>query len=272
MESLLEQLAADPWGRLALHYVATGGLWNAFTTLLVICRLAGLFVVAPYFTSQSVPFSMRVGFVIVFSLIISPSLSAWNAAADVVTQASHQTYAPNQIPESIPDLICLIASEVGLGCFLGIGLIAVFSGVKLGGEWLERYSGLNPGNVLDPAWSGGGSAIGTAVELLVLVAFLTLDAIGGHWQLVQLLIQSFQEIPPGSVAWSTSLTEIVAGVVQQSMILGLRIATPLVATMMLVDVMLAFASRGTPASISSSGTPRKYVVKRNMENGVPRAA
>ena len=30
MNGLLEQLAADPWGRLALHYVAAGGIRQSF--------------------------------------------------------------------------------------------------------------------------------------------------------------------------------------------------------------------------------------------------
>ena len=46
MNGLLEQFAADPWGRLVLQYLESGGLRSGFLLLLVVARLAGMFVIA----------------------------------------------------------------------------------------------------------------------------------------------------------------------------------------------------------------------------------
>ena len=46
MNGLLEQLTADPWGRLMLQYLASGGLHSGFLLLLVVARLTGMFVIA----------------------------------------------------------------------------------------------------------------------------------------------------------------------------------------------------------------------------------
>ena len=126
----------------------------------------------------------------------------------------------------------------------GIGLIAVFSGLKLAGEWLDRHGGLGLGTVFNPEWSAGESACGSLVQLLGIAAFLLMEPLGGQWRLLQSLVQSFHTIPVGSGTWSMSAVELVSSVVQQSLLLGIRVAMPLVATMTLVDMALAFASRG----------------------------
>ena len=146
----------------------------------------------------------------------------------------------------------MIITEVGLGGLFGTGLIAVFGGLRLAGEWLDRHCGLGMGTVLNPEWMSGESACGSLTLWLGIVAFLLIEPMGGQYVLLQSLLQSFHAIPVGSASWSTSGIQLLNGLAQESLILGLRISMPLIATMMLVDVTLAFAGRGTPVSISSS--------------------
>ena len=48
--------------------------------------------------------------------------------------------------------------------------------------------------------------------------------------------------------------DLLNGLVQHSLILGIRIAIPLVVTMLMLDITLAFASRNSPVAISSAAT------------------
>ena len=139
-----------------------------------------------------------------------------------------------------------------LGAFLGIGVIAVLSGLRLGGEWLDRHSGLGLGSVFNPEWTSGESACGSLVLLLGVAAFLSIEPIGGEWLLLRSLVESFHAIPVGSADCSMAPVELLSGVMQQSVVLGLRVAMPLVATMMLVDMTLAFAGRSSPHLLSSA--------------------
>ncbi len=252
MDELLQQLTTDPWGRLALQYLATGGMGNVFTFLLVSARLAGVFVVAPLFITSGIPLAARIALVVMLSLIIAPTLSAAVADHSHITVAAYETASSHILSTTLSDFACVLGSEVGLGAIFGIGLLAIFSGLKLGAEWLDRHTGLGMGTVFNPDWSAGQSACGSLVQLFGIAAVLLLEPIGGQWLLLQSLIQSFQAIPVGSAIWSTSAVELMSGIVQQSLILGLRIAMPLVATMTLVDVALAFASRGGPQPLSSA--------------------
>lgn len=249
---MLEQLAADPWGRLVLHHLATGGMQSCYLFLLVTARLAGVFVIAPYGLTNLVPLSIRVGLAVLLSLIIAPTLSPMTPEDGHVTLIVHDSLPAAVIPETAIDLAGHLASEIGLGAFLGIGVIAVLSGLRLGGEWLDRHSGLGLGSVFNPEWTSGESACGSLVLLLGVAAFLSIEPIGGEWLLLRSLVESFHAIPVGSADCSMAPVELLSGVMQQSVVLGLRVAMPLVATMMLVDMTLAFAGRSSPHLLSSA--------------------
>lgn len=256
MNELLGQLGADPWGRLVLHYTLMGGLLRTFLFVLVGARLAGLLLVAPCIMTIAIPFRVRVALVVLFAMIIAPTVLPVLDQTHQVTLTGHDTSSdsgPIVLPDSVTDLVCAIASEVGLGALLGVGVLAIFSGLQLAGEWLDRHSGLGLGAVFNPDWSaGGGSACGSLVRLLGCAAFLLAEPTGGYWHLLQSLLQSFQAIPIGTTFWSMPCIDLLNGVVQQCLILGIRVAMPLVAVMTLVDVTLALANRGATTAESSN--------------------
>ena len=255
MDELLEQLVADPWGRLVFHLVVSGGLWSAYVFLLVAARFAGMFLVAPLFMTITIPCLVRVSLVVLLSLVIAPTLSLMDVEGNNVTFVGHASTNHSMkfaLPATVIELGCGIAGEVGLGTVFGAGMIAIFSGLRLGGEWFDRHSGLGLGTVFNPEWSAGQSTCGSLAQLLGIAGLLLAEPIGGHWQLLHSVVQSFHAIPVGTVSWSFVTVELLNGVVQQCLILGIRVALPLVVAMMLVDVTLTFASRGaTPAENSA---------------------
>ncbi len=253
MNELLEQLTADPWGRLVLQHLASGGIRSCFVFMLVAARLAGVFIVAPGGLRIPVPFSLRVALVILLSLIIAPTLLNTSEHDTAVTYAKHTSTDIPLLPETVTDLACLVASEIGLGALLGIGVIAVFSGLMLGGEWLDRSSGLGLGRVMNPDWAEGDPACGRLTSLLAMTVFLLIEPLSGQWLLLRSLVESFVSIPVGAVSWSTSV-DLLNGLVQHSMILGIRIALPLVVTMLMLDITLAFANRNTSVAMNSLST------------------
>jgi flagellar biosynthetic protein FliR len=263
MNELLEQLAADPWGRLILQHLATGGMRGCFLFLLVMARLAGVFVVAPFGTTSLIPLPVRVGLVILLSLILLPTVSLVSAGdGNVIPIAHHastagRSFATDIVPDSANEFMSLIASEIGLGTMLGVGVLAVLSGLQLAGEWLDRHTGIGLGTVLNPNWSAGDSACGRLIPLLGVAVFLLLEPLGGQWLLFRSLAESFHAMPLGSAWWSVVTIELVNSLVQQSLVLGIRIALPLVVTMLAVEITLAFASRNAPVTVSSAALAMK---------------
>ena len=255
MNELLDQLAADPWGLLVIQHLASGGIKSCFLFLLVASRLVGVFIVAPVGLRIPVPVTLRFVLVILLSLIVAPTLldidtSEHDAAVSHVNYTSTEVL---NVPETAEDLVCLVVSEISLGALLGIGVITVFSGLWLGGDWLDRSSGLGLGRVLNPDWSDGDAACSRLTSLLAIATFLLIEPLGGQWLLLRSLVESFVSIPVGTASWSTSV-DLLNGLVRHSMILGIRIAIPFVVTMLMLDITLAFAGRNTPVANSSAST------------------
>lgn len=251
MDEILEQIALDPWGRLVLHHVATCGLRNCYLFLLVSARLSGVLIVAPCLITINVPLPARIALVVLLSLIVAPTLSTVGTEGDAVVQASHQALPSIPLPATTADLACVICTEIGLGGVFGTGLIAVFCGLRLAGEWLDRHCGLGMGTVMNPAWMAGESACGSMTLWLGIVAFLLIEPVGGQLMVLRAMLHSFDAVPVGASS-SISGTQLLNGLVQESIVLGLRISMPLVATMILVDLAFAIAGRNTTIAVSSS--------------------
>lgn len=244
MDQLFDSIAADPWGRLVLHQLSRDGLWQSYLTMLVAARLSGVLIVALCFHSCAVPMAARASLVILLSFIVGPVLSAEQPATGELVQVAQTSDDRVRLPMTVTDLACAVVNEVAIGTLLGFGLIALFQGLRFAGELLDRHTGFGLGTVLNPEWSQKDSPCAALSLWLGCVAILVAEPIAGHWQFFKTIMLTFHEIPIGQASWSTSAVELVVGLVQQSMLLGLRIAMPLIASMLLIDVSYAFATRG----------------------------
>lgn len=251
MNELINQLLADPWGRLLLQHAAQGGVEQAWLFVLVISRLSGAFLIAPQLMPSLMPWTVRLGIVVILALLITPLLSTNETAIAKIAQAGFSD-SMNESLVTSTNLLCSVASEIGLGTLFGVGVMAVVGGLRLAGELLDRHSGLGMGTIYNPEWSSGESAAGTLIQLLAIGAFLLIEPIGGSEQILQCLIQSFRTIPAGFSGWSPSAIELLGGIVQFSLQFAIRVALPVIATMILVDLTMAFASRTAASSVNSS--------------------
>jgi flagellar biosynthesis protein FliR len=261
MNDLWEQLAADPWGRLVLQYLVTSGMENCLLYLLIASRLCGIFVVAPFFSANSlVSLPIRIGLVVLLSMIIVPTVSRNSAPDGQAILVANLTLLINTRSEIPTDLMALIAGELALGSMLGIGALAVFSGLRLGGEWIDRHSGLGLGTILNPDWSGRETASLRLIPIFGFAVFLLMEPLSGQWLLLRSLIESFHAIPPGEATCCGVTIGLMNSLVQQSLVLGIRIAIPLVVVMLIVDITFAFASRTAHFPVSAFAVASKAAI------------
>ena len=260
MDSLLEQLMTDPWGRLILHYLVSGGLSDFLGMLLVGGRFVGLLFVAPQLVRCPIPYSIRVGLVVVMSLVVAPAVASKEGPSGDIIQLAYQSISTSTSHGVAFDFGTLIAGEVALGTLIGVCLLTFFSGLKMAGTWLERHGGLGQGSVVNPDWFAGDSAPGTFVQILGILTLILVDPTGGHWPLLHALLRSFELIPVGAAISSLPLSQLLSTVLQQSMLLGIRIAMPLLITMSFVDATLVFASRSGPQFSTSNFVVIRLIV------------
>ncbi len=242
----------DPLLRLVQASVAAQGA----IFLLTAARLAGFIFVGALLGKPILTWPMRVGLVILLTLIVAPNLPT--PESPPIQPAAHEV--PAQLNAAwdadtshrSTNIVVATACELAIGASLGLAIAVFLSGLKLAGEWIDRHSGLGLGSVLNPDYSAGGSAPAEMTWLLSISVILVLQPVNGHLLAVRYVLDTFHAIPLGSAPALGSFTDLIKALVQQSLILGLRIAMPFVVAMSLLEMTLGWARRASRFDLTST--------------------
>lgn len=255
MDTLLHDWTDQAPGGLLLQYVASNSVSRGIVFLLVATRIAGFLGIGPFLGRAIITWRARLGLVVLLTLIVAPGLPHSQHIHAPVVQVGHQEHAyvdqslsanaASELPQPISEVAVLAACECSIGAALGLMVAIFLSGLKLAGEWLDRHSGLGLGGVLNPEYTSGGTAAAELTWLFCMVTMLVLQPVNGHLQVVRFVLDTFRAIPLGTACASTSFFELTKAMVQQSFILGLRVAMPFVVAMSLLDMTLGWARRSS---------------------------
>jgi len=250
---------------------------------LVLVRFSGLMILGPLFGQSSLPMNVRVLLIVALSLIVTPALprhstrgfdrldanrDGWLAHDEVppglveryqhIVQASHRdlspglsrdeyaALSPTPFPTTLPGYVVAAVGELSLGLLLGLGLLTVLSGLQLAGQIIDQQAGFSLGEIINPDFDSTGSVSGQTLMLLGTTLFLVLEPLGGHLLMLRTLVQTFETLPVGEAFVTLSALELIGGLVQEALILGVRVAAPLVVMMTLIDLTLGFLSHSVP--------------------------
>ena len=260
MHDFFHQLIRDPWGRLLIQFALDDGLARAGLSLLVVARLAGLLGVGLFLGRTLLTWQVRVGLIVLLTLVVVPTLPLARETVSQVQLVGHEgeaaarsvTQAGRAVRDAITtpvDFVAALVCELGLGAVLGLGLAIVLSGLKLGGEWLDRHSGLGMGSVLNPEYLSEGSVSAEMLLLLGIASILLMEPVGGHLLFARTILESFHAMPVAEASHWPSLFDLLGALLRQSLVLGLRVAMPLVVAMSLIDMTLGFVSRSSRWSL-----------------------
>jgi len=260
MHDFFHQLIRDPWGRLLIQFALDDGLARAGLSLLVVARLAGLLGVGLFLGRTLLTWQVRVGLIVLLTLVVVPTLPLARETVSQVQLVGHEgeaaarsvTQAGRAVRDAITtpvEFVAALLCELGLGAVLGLGLAIVLSGLKLGGEWLDRHSGLGMGSVLNPEYLSEGSVSAEMLLLLGIASILLMEPVGGHLLFARTILESFHALPVAEASHWPSLFDLLGALLRQSLVLGLRVAMPLVVAMSLIDMTLGFVSRSSRWSL-----------------------
>jgi flagellar biosynthetic protein FliR len=200
---------------------------HLITFVLVFTRMAALTIFAPVFGHRAVPVTERAALALLFSLVLTPVVSA-NAGRP---------------PDDAASLVLAVAGELFVGLVIGFLASLVMAAVESAGDLVSTQMGLSLSSVFDPSTGSQTSVIGRFQHLLAVLLFLSLN---GHHLLVQATAGSFRRMRPGAflAAADTSLNMVkLGGKLFRS---GLELAAPLVGILLIVNVALALLARVAP--------------------------
>jgi len=189
----------------------------------VLARVAGVFTSVPIPGFRSAPAAPRVVASLAMAFALVPALR-------------HRTALPPQIGP----FLGLLAVEALVG--LSIGLVVAFlnESFQLGAQVLGLQAGYAYASTVDPTSQADSGVLQVVTQLASSLLFLSL---GLDRQVLVILGRSFESLPPGTAPAGLSLAESVIRVGGMVFSVGLQLAFPVIAMLVMVDLALALLGR-----------------------------
>ena len=195
--------------------------------MLVLTRISGLVMVAPFFGSRSVPLQIRGLLAVALAVMITPL---------------HWT-TPLERPNSVVELTVLMGQEVAIGMSIGLAVMIIFTGLQMTGQIIGQMSGMQLADIFDPTFD---NSVPVFAQLLMMVTLAVFLLIGGHRETMGALLDTFRVIPPGQVDFSLNFADTLTDLITMSFAAGIRAAAPVALALLLSIIVLGLISRTLP--------------------------
>ena len=194
---------------------------------LVLTRISAFFLVVPVFGWKTIPARVKVAMTMLMAVFFS------SIAPSVITAGQ----------VSIVEAVLLITYEATYGFALGLMAALLFAPVKLSGRIIERQMGLAMAEILDPLTGERSQPVGSLLEMIFVVLFLSAN---GHHLFLSIISRSYETFPVGRIP---TMAVLVTGVIKAGsmmLMVGLKLAAPILAAFLLLMVVLAVLARIMP--------------------------
>lgn len=195
---------------------------------LVLSRVAGLFSAIPVFSGRALPTRIKTVVVVMITLCCYPAL---------------QITPPSEIRYDAISLGLLIFREVMIGLTLSFITRIIFSAVEFSGQIIGMQMGLTISSIIDPSFGNQTQIMSVLQSLLATLLFLSLNI---HHVFINTIVDSFRVIPLGNWHLTPDILSFLIKGTADILILGIRIAAPVMVALLLTSVVLGIMARAFP--------------------------
>lgn len=208
--------------------------------LFAMVRIGAAFAAAPVFSAAAIPLPARI---------------ALSGAIGVLVLHTTDITPPAEVFALATFLA--VAAEALIGLAIGFVLQIAFAAPMVASEVIGMSMGLGFANAVDPGSGHASPAIGQFLSLLLTLLFLAVD---GHLVLVDLIVRSYEAVPPG--AWLAP--ERMLGIALfggYTFLAGLLLALPVGFLLLCLNLIVGMLSRAAPAlNLFAVGLPASLAV------------
>ena len=199
-------------------------------------RISAMFISVPLFSIRAVPARVRLILSVAITLVIMPLLPS----LPPVEMFSYTGFM-------------MAITQIMIGLTSGFILQLVFAAVVFAGQGIALSMGLGFSMMVDPQ---SGQQVPVIAQIYTVTTTLIFISLDGHLLLIQMLLDSFKTLPIGiegidkAGIWSILMwgSQMFAG--------GLLLAMPVIASLLLVNIIFGVAARSAPQlQIFSVGFP-----------------
>lgn len=219
----------------------TLSLGTLFAFLLVLTRVGGAFVFVPLPGLQSAPMPARAAFALGFTLALA---ARW----PVISAAS---VSPSRLVE-------WAAAEAASGIAIGVALSIVLEAFSMAAQVCGLQAGYAYASTIDPNTQADS---GLLLIFAQLTSGLLFFAVGLDREVLRLFALSLDKAPPGAHLLGPASAETLIQLGASLFSVGLRLAFPVVALLVMMDVSLALLGRvNAQLQLLSLAFPAKMLI------------
>jgi flagellar biosynthetic protein FliR len=189
-------------------------------------RILALFASAPVLSHQAIPVRAKVGIALAVALAVAPAVSSPPLAGLLEARGFVQ-----------------LAHNILIGLALGFAVRIVFVGIELAGQLIGLQIGLSFSAYFNPDSRESENVVSNFMSMLVLLLFLAID---GHLFVLSALLESFRVFPVAQAGALPIEPLALVGGASDLFAIALTICLPILAVMLLVNVVLGVMARVAP--------------------------
>jgi flagellar biosynthetic protein FliR len=206
---------------------------------LLLVRPGVLIATAPVFGGTFAPPLVRVGVVVLVTLALAPTVPM-----------------PENVGGAGMAMVAIRETLIGLALTFSIRIIV--AGAEFAGHLAGFQVGFSYASLIDPQSGARNNIMSALYANMALMVFL---AINGHHQMLAALSASYQALPPGGTVAGGDLATLVARILGQIFVIGLRMALPIILVLLVVELALGLVSRVAPQlNLMVMGAPVRLLV------------
>jgi flagellar biosynthesis protein FliR len=206
-----------------MHPELTLSLATLYAFLLVLARMAGIFAFVPLPGVKSGPEAARVVLSLCLTIALFPSWPALPAA-----------------DPGFGHIVGWLITEAALGTAIGICVSLLLEAFVFGAQVMGLQAGYAYASTIDPSSQADS---GVLLVVAQLVAGMLFFALGLDREIIRAVARSLQTHPPGTFVLGPNALQQVISLGSAMLATGLRLAMPVVALLIIVDVSLALLGR-----------------------------
>ncbi|HVZ81916.1 MAG TPA: flagellar biosynthetic protein FliR [bacterium] len=195
--------------------------------VLVLMRVAGIFLTAPVFSSRQIPVLLKASWVLLTAFLIFP----------IVPLPTGDLPAPGLA------FGLAVVRELLLGFSIGLAATLVFTGIQLAGQIIDIQMGLGMANIIDPVTATQISVMGQFYFMVATLVYLSAD---GHHLLLRGIMDSFGVVPLGGAHFTPALGSKMMEIFTQVFFIAFRVGAPVIGALFITNMTLGIIARTVP--------------------------
>lgn len=208
---------------------------------LVLVRIIAFFISGPFFSLSNIPATVKIGLSFMIALTIFPLVGPEHGVSPLDDWA----------------YIFALVRETLVGLVIGYTSGLLLTALVYAGSLMDIHIGFFMSQIFDPL---SGSMAGILSRFMYLFGMAAMLAINGHHLIIAALVQSFTIVPLNTAQVTGTTALFMIKVFAQVLTIGVQIAAPLLAVMLIIDVTMGLIARTAPQiNVFMLGFPVKII-------------